>query len=122
MPTRGHPLPAYDHGDNDIQPQGDDRRPTARRQADDPCPLVIPGKVFGPALLPRVEERHALAGLGVESFGLLPFGVIAESAGRPKVFFGVGPACCWGNDVLNFQPTHDQMLRTPAVAATISGL
>ncbi len=62
------------------------------------------------------------SGLGIESFHLGIFVVIAEPAGQPEIFLVVRAALCLGHDVFDLQPTQHESLGSQAITTTIPGL
>ena len=58
-----------------------DNSATSRGQADKQGKVVAPHKMFGPALLPRVEEGHESAVKGIHNFDLIIFVTVTCWAG-----------------------------------------
>ncbi len=94
MPTRQHPIAAHFLCIRIVaQAQCGDRRPPDRCQPDDAQTIFTPAKVFGPDLSAGIEKWNRLSCLRYEA----------------------------GDDVLNFQAGHDQVLWAEAIAAAVPG-
>src|SRR5437867_852005 len=74
-----------------------------------------------PVLEAGVEKRHCLAGFGIGAGRSVALVTVANRATQPQVSFLVAAAFRDGDDVFDFQPGHDQVLRAEAITATILG-
>ena len=115
-------MASNNHRNRIVELQGDDGRSSAGSHADHASSLGAPAKIVVPALLARVEERHPMAGFRIDESRLSGLEVVAEATCKPKVFVVVLAVCRSGVDVLNLQPTENQMLWAQAIATTIPGL
>ncbi len=102
MPTGPHPCAPHHDSNNVIQLESNYSGSSAWREANDLVAIVIPGKVVGPALLARIKQFDQFPRQGIGHFSLDALVTIAQTAGKPEVFFIIGtPGGNW-NDMVNF--------------------
>lgn len=120
MPARGDPI-----GTNEervgvaVELERYDRGAAYGGASANTQPVIAPGEMLGPVLGPRVEERDDCARARVDRLGLIGLMRVADRAGQPEIGFVVAAATGEGNDVLDLQAGHDEVLWTAAVPATM---
>ena len=117
MPADADPEPARRRDIRVVQPECHNGGAPTRRQPDHQGAITRPGKVFKPGLGARIEERNALAAVGVHSVDLRPLELIAAPAGKPEILDGGGATQRPRKDVLDRQRLANDERRGPTVTA-----
>ena len=78
------PPPQVD-GPRPVHFQPFDRGPSRRRPALDPQEIGAPTEMIAPSLLSRVEQRHELTGLRINSIYVIVFVIIASRAAKGHI-------------------------------------
>ena len=96
------------------------RSTSDRRLADDPQAIGRPLEMLGPDLSTRIQKGSPspVSGSLEGPIGLIP---IAQRAAQPEVGFLVASSLGPGEEVLDLEARHHQMLGAQAVATTIPG-
>lgn len=71
-----------------------------------------PLEVFSPSLLSRMEQGNTRTRLRICCFNLITLVTIANWAGQPQVRLIISATFREGNNMLDLQPRHDEMLWT----------
>src|SRR5947209_6732239 len=119
VPAGQHPIAAHGQSVRVIQVKCLHRRPPHVRHPEEADAVVPPKEVVPPVLLTRVEQRYDLAGVRVFAGRLVTFVAVAEWTTQPEVALVVTASPGAGDDVLDLQPRHDEVLRTEAVTAAV---
>lgn len=85
MPTDADPATTRIHYDRIIHIQGYNCRSTDSRQTHDQRPRVIPLKVIGPYLLPRVKQDDRVPSQRILCLGRAPFELVTAAASKTQV-------------------------------------
>ena len=91
MPAGEHPVRAHDEGVGVVSKVKQcDGGPAGGRQADHLGPVLGPAKMFRPAPVSGIKERHLSAGVRISSRRVVRLETIAERTAQPEVRLDVG--------------------------------
>lgn len=89
-------------------------------QTDDAQSVFAPAEMIRPRLCARVKQRNSGTRFRVCPCGLVALVTVTNGAGQPQIRFIVCAALSKRDNVLNFQPSHHQVLRTQAIPTTVT--
>jgi hypothetical protein len=120
MPSCQYPIASHLQGIRIIaEVQGYDGGASHSGASNDPQAIFTPAEVGKPILCPGVEKRNSFSGFRINSQNAVAFIAITQGTSEPEIRFRVGAPFGKGNNMFNFQTSHNQMLRTEAVTATV---
>src|SRR5579859_3564036 len=109
MPAGFDPLVPDHDRDGIVQLQAEYRYPANGCLTDDARAVCGPLEMLRPALAARVEQPDPLPCFGIGPLGLIALESVAQPAGEPEVIFFVRAAGPMGDNVVDLQPSQDQV-------------